>query len=377
MPIFSKRMRLNNVSLEHPKPTPAIRSAGNRSQSSRTRETWIDVIKVIACILVFVGHFFQSMVRSGLMEPTVVYEWFQSTIYSFHVPLFFICSGYVYQKYSVVDSFPSWLRSITKKAISFGVPYFVFSLATLFLKQIAGDYANVSNGGVLHSLLIEPMPPYWYLYTSLFVFAITPTIKSKKQVALITLLTLLIKFSIQFNDGDDFPFIISSLFEYEFWFLVGIDLAVLGVSRKAARILLPVGALFFPLSIAASFLGLSGDSLIMFIVGLLACVFVCSGAYLAHCSNNGPTTLMGAAIRYTFPVFLMHTIFAAGVRALLLKIGILNLGVHILFGLTASVVGPILAMIVMTKLKPLDGIVYPYQYVAAYLRIGEDDGIKQ
>ena len=40
------------------------------------------------------------------------------------------------------------------------------------------------------------------------------------------------------------------------------------------------------------------------------------------------------------PVYLMHTIFAAGVRIALLKIGIHALGVHIIVGGIASVIIP-------------------------------------
>ena len=67
---------------------------------ARTREKWVDDVKVIACILVVVGHFFQSMVKASILPDSGLYEWFITTVYYFHVPLFFICSGYLYQKYS-------------------------------------------------------------------------------------------------------------------------------------------------------------------------------------------------------------------------------------------------------------------------------------
>ena len=62
----------------------------------------MDDVKVIACILVVVGHFFQSMVKASILPDSGLYEWFITTVYYFHVPLFFICSGYLYQKYSKV-----------------------------------------------------------------------------------------------------------------------------------------------------------------------------------------------------------------------------------------------------------------------------------
>lgn len=63
----------------------------------RIREKWVDDVKVIACVLVVLGHFYQSMTKASILPENYLYEWFETTIYYFHVPLFFICSGEVQQ----------------------------------------------------------------------------------------------------------------------------------------------------------------------------------------------------------------------------------------------------------------------------------------
>ena len=83
----------------------------------RTREKWVDDVKVIACILVVLGHFFQSMTKANILPENDLYQWFNTTIYYFHVPLFFICSGYLYQKYSKVSDFINWKKNVIKKAL--------------------------------------------------------------------------------------------------------------------------------------------------------------------------------------------------------------------------------------------------------------------
>ena len=108
----------------------------------RKREVWVDNVKVIACILVVLGHFFQSMVKSNILSDSDLYEWFNTTIYYFHVPLFFICSGYLYQKYSRVITFASWYSNIKKKAVAFGVPYLTFTTATWILKKLFSSSVN-------------------------------------------------------------------------------------------------------------------------------------------------------------------------------------------------------------------------------------------
>ena len=67
----------------------------------------------------------------------------------------------------------------------------------------------------------------------------------------------------------------------------------------------------------------------------------------------------------------MHTIFAAGLRAVLLKIGIMNSVVHIVLGIAVSFVGPIIAIEIMKRMK-LDIFVYP----ANYIKIPKDFGEK-
>lgn len=113
-----------------------------------TREKWVDDVKVIACILVVLGHFFQSMTKANILPEDDLYKWFNTTIYYFHVPLFFICSGYLYQKYSKVNDFTSWKKNVTKKALALGVPYVTFTTATWLLKTVFSGSVNDQVGGL-------------------------------------------------------------------------------------------------------------------------------------------------------------------------------------------------------------------------------------
>ena len=154
----------------------------NKQIAVKTREKWVDDVKVIACILVVLGHFFQSMVKASIMPENDLYKWFNITIYYFHVPLFFICSGYLYQKYSKVNSVDGWYRNVAKKAVALGVPYVTFSTATWVLKKAFSSSVNNQIGGLGDTLLFHPASPYWYLYALFFIFLLTPTFKSVKMV---------------------------------------------------------------------------------------------------------------------------------------------------------------------------------------------------
>lgn len=147
----------------------------------RKRVIWVDSVKVIACILVVLGHFFQSMTKADILSAGHLYEWFNKTIYYFHVPLFFICSGYLYQKYSRVNDANSWIRNVMKKALALGVPYATFSTVTWILKTIFSSNVNDRIGSLSDTLFLHPTAPYWYLYALFFIFFVTPTFNCKKM----------------------------------------------------------------------------------------------------------------------------------------------------------------------------------------------------
>ena len=56
----------------------------------RKRESWIDVCKGIAIILVVIGHI-ESVYRIDMSALIVVHDF----VYSFHMPLFLLISGYL------------------------------------------------------------------------------------------------------------------------------------------------------------------------------------------------------------------------------------------------------------------------------------------
>lgn len=150
-------------------------------EKTKQREIWVDNVKVIACILVVLGHFFQSMIQANVVPANDLYQWFNQTIYYFHVPLFFICSGYLYQKLSVVKDIHSWSKNLRKKLLVLGIPYFAFSLATWILKILFSSSVNTEIGGLGDTLFFHPTSPYWYLYALFFLFLITPTFRNRSM----------------------------------------------------------------------------------------------------------------------------------------------------------------------------------------------------
>ena len=306
----------------------------NKQIAVKTREKWVDDIKVIACILVVLGHFFQSMTKASIMPENDLYKWFNTTIYYFHVPLFFICSGYLYQKYSKVNSLGSWRRNVAKKMLALGVPYATFTTATWVLKKVFSSSVNDQIGGLGDTLFLHPTAPYWYLYALFFIFLVTPTFNSVKAAAAGLVVALTAK-GLFLTGGGYGVYAVSTVLSNEIWFVLGMSICAFNVQLKEKRV---QGA----------------------ICGLLACIAV---ILLVVDSEEKFGRGMDFLAKYTMPIFLMHTLFAAPMRSVLLKLGIGSSVIHVVLGLGISFVGPIIAAWIMKKTKWLEFFLYPNKFV--------------
>ena len=287
------------------------------------KEMWIEYIKVFACILVAIGHFWQSMIPSNILQETDLYKWFIQTIYYFHVPLFFICSGYLYQKYSRIDSFADWRKNILKKTIVLGIPFFTFSIITWILKTVFSNSITGQARGLIDILFFHPDGPYWYLYCLFFIFLITPTISNKIQGIIIFGLALLGKSVIISAEGDCKLLAISSVLTNEIWFVLGMILSLKKEKLNKIKLLYGYfGAIIFFIFSVIVFKYSIKSEWIYFLLGEIACI-----AVIIIFSLNGikKNRFFDFISEYTLPIYLMHTIFAATLRAILLKLGIVDL----------------------------------------------------
>ena len=133
-------------------------------------------------------------------------------------------------------------------------------------------------------------------------------------------------------------------------------------SRKK-NLVLPsaIGVLFLLLSILI-YVNSIENEIISFLMGILACssvVMIIKNIF----DNRRQSAVFGVLAKYTMPIFLMHTIFAASVRTVLFKLEIQDAAIHIVLGIAISFIGPILAATVMKKSKWLEFFLYPGKFI--------------
>lgn len=325
------------------------------------RAVWIDNIKVIAMMLVVLCHFSQSMIEANIIDRSSLLVFFNEFSYLFHVQLFFMCSGWLFQKYTNYKSVKDYGKNITKKFIALGVPFFFFVSASHLLKTLFSSYVNNQSESLLTEFFVTPMPPYWFLYVLFLIFLITPTVKNKKQSTALFTASIILCIAINIISADfNVIYPIKQTLTYWIWFVFGVFICKTDLKKFRS----PYSLILFAAALIAEIFNFKfsgGSFAVNLIISFLACSGITGFISWAYRSNK-QTRIMGFFAKYTMPIYLMHTIFAAGIRSVLFKIGINNSFLHIAAGLAATFLGPIIAAVIMEKIH-LDFLIYPLKYI--------------
>lgn len=331
---------------------------------SSKRIEWIDYLKAFACVLVVLGHLIQSLQKAGIDSNQTITSFINWFIYLFHMPVFFCISGYLYEKKKKEFTWDNYKKFEAKKIANLAIPYFVFYLLFVGINMVFADSVNNPRGVQdILDIFNNPMPPYWFLYTLLSVFIMMPLIEkifnNKKYLILLVLLLLkvisiFIKTNIYFLD---------SFFFNAIYFYIGnfINIKINNIETKKIKqimynVLLMIGYLVITIIIYANI-----DRINENILELIKIVLAISGTYICISifRNIKKCKILDTMKQYTFQIYLLHTIFAAGIRIVMFKLGIQNYVIHFIVGLLASIYVPVLVGIICEKTKYLNFFFYP------------------
>ena len=138
------------------------------------RIPWIDIGKGIGIILVIAGHTFTE---------GQFYVWLNS----FHMPLFFLLSGFLYY-YSYNNAS---LKKIVGKVSELIILYFGFSVIQCLIQiAMAGRINRNITFNDIFLLPIYTVPPYWYLYVLAFLYIVSYALRPLNRIKLVIPLVL-------------------------------------------------------------------------------------------------------------------------------------------------------------------------------------------
>ena len=311
------------------------------------RYLWVDNLKLFACLLVVVGHLYMSIMAGGwISEDNILYCWPIQTVYTFHVPLFFICSGFLYQATAPNEwNIKKHIGNVKKKVIALGVPYVTFSVTTLLLKKVFSADVNNLAPPFLKTLFMEPIAPYWYLYTLFLLFClIPPAVGKRKRNTLVSMFIAACFIKVIYVGwlaDKAIPDLVAKVMASALWFYMGMLLTEFPFKKSKTASIIAAGSIICACFFSYVIYGIPNEN--RRIQFCFASVFAIAITYFFQSkeqyNSNG---LINCSVKYFMPVYVLHTIVAAGVRTVLLKIGITSGILHFMVGCGVSVFVPVI-----------------------------------
>lgn len=317
-----------------------------------TRTDWVDYAKAIGILLVVYGHVARGLYNAGINIPVDLYVVTDSVIYSFHMPLFFFLSGLFF-----INSFQKVGRG--KLILSkIDTVFYPFILWSVLQGSIEAFLAGYTNGTVTYaevfSLLWAPRAQFWFLYALFLVFVLASvtysavTQRATLAVFAYSLLMYLVQELLPAN------FVVQFLANNFVFFMFGIVFTQYFSADYFSKFCVMIslaGAFIFSQVIFHDVLVLTflNKGLPSLLVALIGVAFVVSLACWAAQRPSKSIIYIGTS---SMAIYLMHILAGSGARIVLGKVmGVDSYVLHLLAGCVAGLLGPIIALEIIKKLK--------------------------
>jgi fucose 4-O-acetylase-like acetyltransferase len=324
-------------------------------QITRERFEWVDYAKGIGILLVVYGHVARGLVNAGLMLDSSLFQYVDSIIYSFHMPLFFFLSGLF-----LVSSIRSkgFNNVFNSKIDTVFYPYVIWSLFQGGIEITLSNYTNgnVTAGEVL-SLFTSPRAQFWFLYALLLVFIsslIVLRMVGVKGLPIFFILSIALYLWVpNLSPCIQFIFISESLV----FFLLG---AVFQRSRLLRYNNVFILTVVLLMSIIGQYLYHQPDfnqtSGGIFLLGL-SVISIMAIVSLSEWLSRFNLSFMAYVGASSMAIYLMHILAGSGIRVILNKVlGVDSLMLHLILGTFLGVLLPLVVLKLINYFK------FPYAF---------------
>ena len=332
----------------------------------KERIKWIDSLKGFAIITVVIGHVADGYLSSDMFSDyqgimNIIYE----LIYAFHMPLFFLVSGYVFWQAYYKDGKEDKKRC-NLQILNLSILYIVFSVILWAFKFVLSGNVNTTVTVTdLLMIVIKPIAPFWYLYVLIFLYIAAKLLLKKETGVVIPFIVLVAVSVLGFWVPREIVFPLYQILYYALFFFTGVFLAkykdsfltkgwFAGVSTLVSVTLIVIfwnsEKAFHSIFAANTFIAL----------GLcLGLVYVFSKVKALE-----KFPLFSICGKYCLEIYIIHCFLTAGNRVILPKIGIDNFVVAFIVNSVVSTVIPIIIAIVCKKIKIHDLIFRPAKFLS-------------
>jgi fucose 4-O-acetylase-like acetyltransferase len=310
---------------------------------------WVNYSKAMGIILVVFGHVWRGINAKGLLTNNITFLLIDDLVYSFHMPLFFLISGFF-----VSNSFSKYSKKdlVNKKAKTLMYAYFVWSIVQILINIILSDYTNNSTDfWAILKLVYLPISPFWYLY-SLFLMYLLYVVISSINIKLNLILSVILY--LVPNTGIS---LVENLFNFYIYFVLGsLFFNFMVRSNKQVLNLFFSIPLFFLSFFIYKYILKVDDIRFYFIPAIIGSIIIFNLSKILR--NSKILNLLG---NDSLIIFLLHIFFTAGTRIFLFNIlGVSSVTLHLLLGLIIGLLGPVVFNYFYVKFNLKGLFVYPF-----------------
>lgn len=299
-------------------------------KQAKDRERWIDYIKAVACLSVLTFHVIYGLQNAGLPCGSFL-AGVKLLCGIFQIPAFMFASGYLFGRKPMGNYFHFQGRKI----VNLGVPYIVFSIVYYVINVTFSSSVNFSyTPKDLLKIYITPIAQYWYLLATLLIFLFLPILEK-----LIKNECMVLAFLVAWKIVNTYRL---SLTNYDYYFAQYAMYFYLGtlycrhhdkLSLKNEKIQNTLVVLLGFLALFVSLCQFDWGEMYSVVEFFMAVVSI----YLLVCFFEGQKDIqknpfLDVVAKYSFQIYLLHTMVTAAVRILLCKIGIVSQIPQFIFG---------------------------------------------
>lgn len=286
------------------------------------REIWIDYMKAVACLSVLTFHVIYGLQNANL-ECGMVLTTVKEICGIFQIPVFMFASGYLFGKHKMGNYF----KFEGRKLLNLGVPYIVFTVLYYVINVTFSSSVNFTYEiQDLIDIYKTPLAQYWYIFATILIFLFLPIFEQiiQNELVLFGFLLTWKLVNAYWLSVTNYDYYFS---QYACYFYLGVLYArhheTFSLKKETPRSLVSVLIIFIALYVSRRYYdwGISYTVVEFFLefisIYLLAAFFEC----YAERMTNGFLNLVG---KYSFQIYLMHTMVTAAVRIVLSRVGIVS-----------------------------------------------------
>lgn len=321
------------------------------------RNILVDCLKGYACLLVTFGHVIMGIRKTNLILVPDLFQFLEKFLWTYHVPLFMFLSGFIYNVKGGWKVQGNRKEFILKKFINLGIPYFSFSIVYIVLNSMIKSVNNRSNFLDILYLWEKPVAQYWFLYSLFFCFLywtfFSKFMNSKCIFIFLSLGKYLLK---NFNLG-----IIASGIGSSFSFGLGTIISNIEFKlKKWIKILIVlIHIIVVTISIKLDIKHIFGIKELQQILGIFGSIMFIS----ILIENMKIKEFLLKINKYSFAIYLLHTIFTSAIRIILIRISLNEYYLHIILGSIFGIICPSLIYKISEKFKILNFFFCPSRYL--------------